>query len=304
MARVTVIIPTYNRAHFLTAALDSVLAQEYPDLEIIVADDGSTDNTAEVVARYGAAVTFLPLPHRGQPAAPRNAGLRVASGEYIGFLDSDDLFLPHKLAIQTAILDTNPDVDVVYSDGYFFDEAVDRPTGRALAGLSTPSGHVFGTLLAANFVFMPLLLARRTLLQQAGGFREEAEFVVVEDYELWLRLAMTARFQFVPGEVAAIRLHGNNISGVSGRVHRALLNVLAALDAEQPALMQQHRVARHEAYARSHGGLAASALRQKQWGVAVGHLAAALSHTLQLPGLGLPTVQKWRARNRLRRMAR
>src|SRR5687768_11556765 len=108
MSRVTVIIPSYNRADLLGDAIASVLAQTYQEIEVIVADDGSTDHTAEVVARFGARVTHLALPHRGQPAAPRNSALAVATGDYIAFLDSDDLYLPHKLALQVPILEANP----------------------------------------------------------------------------------------------------------------------------------------------------------------------------------------------------
>src|SRR3954447_10124486 len=170
MPRVSILIPTYNRANFLRAAIESILAQELSDpaidIEIIVADDGSTDNTGEVVARFGSRVKYLSLPHRGQPAAPRNSALAAATGEYIAFLDSDDLFLPQKMALQIPILDTMPDVGVVYSDGVFFDTTPDKVTGRALAGLNTPSGLVFGELLRANFIFMPLILVRHKILKE------------------------------------------------------------------------------------------------------------------------------------------
>ena len=110
MPRVSVIIPTYNRAHLIRQALESALAQTCRDFEIIVADDGSTDHTAEVVAQFGSAVTYIPLPHRDQPAATRNGGLRVARGEFVAFLDSDDLFFPNKLALQIAALEAHPHV--------------------------------------------------------------------------------------------------------------------------------------------------------------------------------------------------
>ena len=120
MPRVSVIIPTYNRADLLGEAIDSVLAQSYQDFEMIVADDGSTDETAMVASKYGDKVRFLALPHRGQPAAPRNAGIAAATGEYISFLDSDDLYLPDKLALQVPALDENPKVGMVYSSAHFF----------------------------------------------------------------------------------------------------------------------------------------------------------------------------------------
>ena len=108
MPRVSVIIPTYNRADLLGDAIGSVLAQSYQDFELIVADDGSTDHTAEImaeaIASYGSRIRYLVLPHRGQPAAPRNSALAVATGEYISFLDSDDLYLPNKLALQVPVL--------------------------------------------------------------------------------------------------------------------------------------------------------------------------------------------------------
>ena len=102
-ARVSVVIPTYNRAQFLGAAIQSALDQSMDGVEIVVVDDGSTDGTEDLVRRFDSAVIYLRTPHRGQPAATRNRGLGVARGELIALLDSDDLFLPGKLSAQMAI---------------------------------------------------------------------------------------------------------------------------------------------------------------------------------------------------------
>jgi glycosyltransferase involved in cell wall biosynthesis len=299
-ARVSVIIPTYNRAHLLGAAIESVLAQNYPDVEIIVADDGSTDNTAEVVMRHGSQVVYLPLPHRGLPAAPRNAALALASGDYVAFLDSDDLFLPQKLALQAPVLDAKPEVGLVYSDGYFFEDTPEQITGHALAGLNRPSGAVFGELLRANFIFMPLILLRRSLLQLTGGFDERPGLLVAEDYDLWLRLALQTHFHYVPGDVAAIRIHAGNISAGTQRIRTSILDILERLDERFPALMAQHARARHEAYAINHGALAHAAWRQRQRPLALHHLRKALWHTVRLPALGLGMIAAVRQRRRLR----
>jgi len=118
--RVSVLIPTYNRADLLCEALDSVLAQSFQDFEIIVIDDGSTDDTRDKVARYGERVRYEYGAHEG-PAPARNRGFRAARGEYVCILDSDDLYYPHKLAMQVAHLDARPDTVMVYSDFSAFD---------------------------------------------------------------------------------------------------------------------------------------------------------------------------------------
>lgn len=119
--RVSVLIPTYNRADLLCAAVDSVLAQTYQDFEIIVIDDGSTDDTRARLERYGDRVRYEYGPHEG-PAAARNRGFRAARGEYLCLLDSDDLYYPHKLALQVAHLDARPDTVMVYTDFSAFDD--------------------------------------------------------------------------------------------------------------------------------------------------------------------------------------
>lgn len=300
METVSVIIPTYNRAELISQAIDSVLAQTVPAHEIIVADDGSTDDTAAVVAAYGDRVRYLALPHRGQPAATRNAGIRAATGDLLAFLDSDDLFLPNKLARQFAALAQAPEAGVVYSNGLYFRTTPAEPVGRVLDGLPAPSGWVFGELLAGNFLAPPVVLVRRRALDAAGLFDESPAFIAVEDFDLWLRLAALTPFDYAQGDVAAIRRHTGGISRNTASLRRGVLNVLAACDRRSPALMQQHASARHEAYALSHGAVAAAEARAHHWRAAMTHSLAAGNHLLRLPGLGVPAMRAWHQRNRLR----
>lgn len=304
MPRVSVIIPTYNRAHLIRQALESALTQTYRDFEIIVADDGSTDHTAEVVAQFGNAVTYTPLPHRGQPAATRNGGLRAAHGEFIAFLDSDDLFFPNKLALQIAAFESHPEVGMVYSNGRFFRDDPNQPTGHVLDGLPTPSGQVFAELLRGNFLAPAVVLIRRSCLDVVDLFDECSDFFAVEDYDLWLRI--TAQFQvlYVPGEVAAIRRHRQSISRDVATLRGRVLQVLAKMDAFYPDLVGQYCDARHEAYARNHGAIAAAELQQGHLGLGFAHGFQALSHMLRMQGLGLGAFAAWWSRRRLRQGAR
>jgi glycosyltransferase involved in cell wall biosynthesis len=300
MQTVSVIIPTYNRADLIAQAIDSVLAQRYPAHEIIVADDGSTDDTAAVVGAYGDRVRYLALPHRGLPAATRNAAIRSATGDLLAFLDSDDLFLPDKLALQVEALAQQRTAGLVYSNGLYFHTTPNAPVGRVLDGLPAPSGCVFGDLLAGNFLAPPVVLVRREVLAAVGLFDEAAELFAVEDFDLWLRLAAHTPFVYVPGDVAAIRRHAGGISRNMARLRRSVLLVLGKCDKQLPALMQRYAQERHLAYALNHGAVAAAEWSEQQWWAAFAHTLQAAPHLLQLPGFGIPAWRTWRHRSRLR----
>ena len=291
--RVSVIIPTYNRVPYLGDAIRSVLAQPADGVEVIVVDDGSTDGTEELVRGFDAGLIYLRVPHRGQPAATRNRGLQAARGDFIALLDSDDLFLPGKLTLQCAALAAHTDAALVYSNGYFFSEDPTTPISHVLDGLPTPSGDGFADLLRGNFLFPAVTLIRRSCLDAVGAFDEALTLRGVEDYDLWLRLAARFPILYVPGDVAAIRRHADNISKNPATIRMGVLEVLEKMRAVAPDLVQRHRAEWHEGAARSHGAIMRQLLRERHIGAACPHAWHALTHAVRTPGGGLPAFLAW-----------
>lgn len=208
MPTVSVIIPTYNCAKYIAQAIESVLAQTYSDYEIIVVDDGSTDDTAAVLRPYRDRINYIWQENKKLPAA-RNAGIAASSGAYLAFLDSDDQFLPDKLTVQTRCLDERPDVGLVASGYQYVDEAghllaEDKPwLGRPAITLES---ILFGGLAPVHAV-----LLRRDWFEQVGGFDEQ--FAYCEDMDLWYRLALSGcPMVWEPAVVCHYRLHAYNMS--------------------------------------------------------------------------------------------
>ncbi len=187
---VSVIIPTYNRARFLKEALASVLAQTYRPLEIIVVDDGSTDETPKVVSRFP--VRYVRTPHRGVAAA-RNRGLNKARGALIAFLDSDDLWLPRKIEVQVSFFERQPEAVAVQTEEVWLRGGKRvNPKKRH----RKPSGHFFDRALELCLISPSAVMLRREVLEEIGGFDES--FPVCEDYELWLRLLARYQVYLIP----------------------------------------------------------------------------------------------------------
>ncbi len=181
--RVSVIIPTYNRAGIIAEAVDSVLAQDYKDFELIVVDDGSTDNTSEVMARYGDDVRVLFQENKGVSAA-RNRGITEASGKLIAFLDSDDLWLPQKLSTQVEFFSQRPDALICQTEEVWLRNGIRiNPKHRH----KKPSGMIFEPSLKLCLVSPSAVMIRRDLLDRTGGFDETLP--ACEDYDLWLRIS-------------------------------------------------------------------------------------------------------------------
>jgi glycosyltransferase involved in cell wall biosynthesis len=191
MHKVSVIIPTYNRARIVGEAIDSVLSQRYNDFELIVVDDGSTDGTEELVASYLPRLTYLYQEHQGVSAA-RNRGIASARGEYLSFLDSDDLWLKDKLSSQIHFMESHPECRICYTDEIWIRKGV---RVNPMKKHRKYSGMIFEQCLPLCIVSPSSVLIARTLLDAAGTFDESLE--VCEDYDLWLRIAARYPIHFI-----------------------------------------------------------------------------------------------------------
>ncbi|SHJ13348.1 Glycosyl transferase family 2 [Desulfatibacillum alkenivorans DSM 16219] len=181
MAEISVIIPTFNRAGRIEKAVESVLAQDYKDFELIVVDDGSEDDTLEILKNYPE-VRVLPQERQGVSAA-RNHGVNAGAGALIAFLDSDDLWLPSKLRVQAEFFNTNPDV-LICQTGETWIRRGKRVNPRNRH--EKPSGQVFERSLDLCLVSPSAVMMRRSLFEAMGGFDESLP--ACEDYDLWLRI--------------------------------------------------------------------------------------------------------------------
>ena len=202
---ITVIIPTFNRARYVVTAVESALAQTYTNYEIIVVDDGSTDDTQQVLDRLAGQITYLYKANEGTAAAARNFAMRRASGEYIALLDSDDLWLPHKLEAQMAFLQTHPEVGLVSGQVGIIDSS-----GTLLEpGPRYPWQKAGPVRLEDIILRSPLhastLLVKRSLMNEALPF--DPRFRICEDWHLCLTVAAQAPVGFIEEVVTYLRTH-------------------------------------------------------------------------------------------------
>jgi glycosyltransferase involved in cell wall biosynthesis len=189
---VSVIIPTYDRWPMVGEAIESVLAQSYRTWELIVVDDGSTDDTSNHLARYGANIRYVPR-QRGGVAAARNHGVAIARGRYVAFLDSDDLWMAKKLAIQTEFMEQQPEVQICQTEEIWVRRGV-RVNPKAKH--AKPSGDIFRRSLDLCLVSPSAVMMTKQLFNQFRGFDES--FPVCEDYDLWLRIGVDHPVPLIP----------------------------------------------------------------------------------------------------------
>lgn len=316
---VSVIIPTYNRAGLVSEAIESVLKQTRPPREIIVADDGSTDDTLDRLERYGSTISIVRT-HHGGAAHARNAGMRAAIGKYVCFLDSDDRYLPHKLALQVEILDRFPDIGMVASEFSGFGDGVEEEfhlktyhsaafrngetygdyfeQGVSLrdAGLDYPPwldrkiyiGHVFDQYLKVLFIFTNSLMVRRSVLELVG--EQDESFPLFEEYEFALRIAKRHRIAFVDVPTYQLRYHAEQVSttrrtdgpAVLVEKQRQLLRVVERHGVLDRNYYQQHRAAIDATMGKLHRALGIAQMCDP------GHDTEARAHFRESARYGLP----------------
>jgi len=200
---ISVIIPTYNRADLIKDAISTVLAQTYQNFEIVVVDDGSQDNTAEIIRDFGdERIKYIYQENSGVSSA-RNNGIKNASGEYVAFLDSDDLWHPQKLEKQLSVLENNPDAGLVTTSSQYTTKKIKKHCAKSNI-LLNPYKVFCGT---------PTLLIRKNVLETAGLFDEY--MALCEDWDLFFRISLVSKIRNVPEVLTYVRSHKGNLSKTS-----------------------------------------------------------------------------------------
>lgn len=204
---ISVVIGAYNAERWLAATIESVQAQTFGDLEIIVVDDGSTDATAEVARGFGEAVRLIRKANGGSASA-RNRGIEAARGRYIAFLDADDLWHPKKLARQMRLFTEQPELAWCYTDAVFFGAATGDVLWRSGESFALPEGDILRPLLVRNVIPFSSAVVRRDVLKDAGGFDTSALHRISEDWDVWLRIARAHPIGVVRQPLTRMRQHG------------------------------------------------------------------------------------------------
>jgi glycosyltransferase involved in cell wall biosynthesis len=204
--KVTTLIPVFNGAKYIRESVDSALAQREVEVELIVIDDGSTDETPQILESYGNSLRVLRQPNAGHVIA-RNNGAKLAGGQWLAFLDADDAWMPDKLARQLAA--AGDDAGMVYTNRDNFGD-IDR-VGEGIDGRTLPEGDLFERLLFGNFITVSSVLFRRDWFERLGGF--EASLRVCEDWDLWMRYcAEGGIIRVCPEPLTRYRWHGDSMS--------------------------------------------------------------------------------------------
>ena len=265
---VSLVIATFNHGRVLAEAIDSALSQTLDPVEVVVVDDGSTDDTPTVLARYDARIRVLRQPNRGLAAA-RNAGLAATRGTYVAFLDADDVLAPAKLAEQVALLERAPTVGWTYCDVLIETVATGaRVMASERFGYRSRAldGWLFPELIHGNFIPAIAPLVRRAALDVVGGFDER--LTALEDWDLWLRLALSAEARYSPAVLATYRIQPGGMSEDRSRMDRNRFRVLDKLHRNRPAALEGLGSVGRRIIADTHNWLGKEAYACGDWGEA------------------------------------
>lgn len=298
---VSVIIPSYNYSTYISDAINSILGQTYPHWEVIVVDDGSKDDTADVVARFIARDSRIKYhyQHNQGLSAARNTGISLAQGEYLQFLDADDYISERKLEVQVGLLEHDPDVALVYADTYIYthsDDPNDSPKFQKF-NLTMPPITGQGTPLVLHMAVDNIFLVgsplfKRSVVLATGPF--DQTLFSLEDWHFWYRIALQNKkflYDNRAGTEFYVRTHGNNMSGNRYKMWKykiqareSLISVLKTMPREvEPvdvkAVLTRHKALLHE--------------EQARFELLFGRVFAGIAHTLHCALRGNKSARIW-----------
>jgi glycosyltransferase involved in cell wall biosynthesis len=250
MSKVSVVMPAFNAGRFIAQAIESVLAQTYPHYEIVVVDDGSTDNTAEVTRPYLGQVRYIRQANSG-PSRARNRGIQEASGSYIAFLDADDVWRPNKLERQIALMEKHPEVVLSFTDleevrggGIVTSSFLSvKPPFLAIARIEGTTAQIrqestYAALLQSCFINTATVVLRREVLCETGVFNEAMGHC--EDWDLWLRIAERHTIGFLNEVLTTRRLHDQNLTQQASLRMAARVTLFERLLAQEKDVDRRH----------------------------------------------------------------
>ena len=238
MPIVSIVIPAYDSANQLPEALDSVFKQTYQDFEIIVVDDGSTDDTRELLETYKNRIIYL-YQENGGPSKARNTGIRAAKGRYVAFLDADDHWLPPKLEQQIKLIESDPRLGLVFSDAKYFDGEPpmdgsywkQRGCYDEMIAESRMIRNAFGKLMKINFIMPSTALVKKECFDKSGLFDESLRYV--EDKDMWLRISRHYSMACIPYPLVKRRVHGYSLKQVVS-VQESIIHVVKKIENAYP----------------------------------------------------------------------
>lgn len=207
LAIVSVIIATYNRKDLLCEAIQSVLSQPYPDFELIIVDDGSSDGTQTMVAGFNdSRIKYIYQSNQGRSHA-RNAGIRLAKGKYIAFLDSDDVYLPHKLFLQVEHMDKHPQVGMIYTSAWCINEQ-GHVTKKGYTASVSGAIYKYIAFFLPVTITLPTVMVRKEIFELTGLFDENMHRF--EDTDMWRRISKITTIHAIDNPTCLLRTHSGN----------------------------------------------------------------------------------------------
>lgn len=213
MTKVSIILPVYNGEKYLSETIDSIIEQTFADWEIVAVNDGSTDNSLFVLNKYKAKLEskmkVINKENAGVSSA-RNIAMENSTGEYLAFVDADDIWLPEKLGKQVMILNKNPDVALVYTDMCAIIEGKITQI-KSIMKKKLYRGNIFEPLFYFNFIPLSSIVLRKEMIENYGNF--DSNYKIIQDYDLLLRIAEDNEIDYVDESLLLYRIHVNNISG-------------------------------------------------------------------------------------------
>lgn len=276
--QISIIIPTYNHGQFIGKAITSVLHQTYQEFEIIIVDDGSYDDTKNVVNTFGNLVTYIRQNNQGSASA-RNTGICASRGEFISFLDADDYYAKDNIEKKISFFEKNQDIDWLYSDWQYIDEAsnyLDKGSSKFRFSEKKLTGIIFEELLyKRNFISPCTVMMRKFVLEDVGYF--DPKILSQEEYDLWLRISLKYPVHYIDEVLTYVTIHSNSLSTNFSKWAQGNAIIVDKLDEIIPNNFWIKKNFIRKIRADKHTFLARDFMQKKQFRVALNHLCKSIA---------------------------